>query len=86
MGRLSGFFERAGMQRFEVPVRPEAEALAQTLKTAGINEAFWIDAEAVQGRIELLNECDRAIVEKRMHRFMGAYCFSPRWLLWDYQD
>jgi len=73
MGRLSGFFERAGMRRFEAPIRPQAAALSQALKAAGIKERLWIDSAAVQEKIELLDPDSRAILEKHIHRFLGAY-------------
>lgn len=73
MGQLSGFFERAGMRRFDLPQRPEALALAQALKTTGINKNLWIDAAAVQKKIESLPQTEQSCVEKHIHRFMGAY-------------
>lgn len=73
MGRLCDFFERAGMRRIDLPVRPEGQALIQALKTAGIEESLWIDAARVQERIDRLPESERILVEKRMHRFLGAY-------------
>lgn len=73
MGRLSGFFERAEMRRYDLPRRPEAKALAQTLKASGIDEALWIDAEAVQEKIEFLDRSQRILIETSIHRFMGAY-------------
>lgn len=73
MGRLCSFFERAGMRRIDLPVRPEGQALIQALKTAGIEESLWIDAATVQERIDWLPESERHLVEKRMHRFLGAY-------------
>lgn len=73
MGRLSGFFEQAGMRRVDLPVRPQAQVLADTLRTAGIAEPLWIDAAGVQSRIESLPEQEREHVEKAIYRFMGAY-------------
>ena len=73
MGGLNGFLERAGMRRFDLPPRPQAAALARTLKEARIDETLWIDARAVQKKIESLSARWRTLVEKQIHRFMGAY-------------
>jgi GNAT superfamily N-acetyltransferase len=73
MSRLGGFFERAGMHRFDIPVRPEAQALAQSLKTAGIEESLWIDAAAAEKLIRSLPEDKREEIKRKILRFMGAY-------------
>lgn len=73
MGQLSGFFEQAGMRRFEVPLRPEAAALKQVLLKEGITEDLWIDAGAVQNRIDALPAVEKEAAERKMHRFIEAY-------------
>jgi GNAT superfamily N-acetyltransferase len=73
MGRLGSFFERAGMHRIDIPVRPEAQALAGALKTAGIEESLWIDAAAAEKRLLRLPEDERKTIQQRISRFMGAY-------------
>lgn len=73
MGQISGFFERAGMRRFDLSPRPEAEKLARVLEDAGIDQVLWIDAEAVQEKIDSLSKSKRVYVEKCISRFMGAY-------------
>ncbi len=73
MGRLSGFFERAGMRRFDLPPRPQALALARGLEAAGIDRDLWIDAAAVQERIVSLPAELNSFIEKHIHQFLGAY-------------
>jgi GNAT superfamily N-acetyltransferase len=73
MGKMSGFFERAGMHLYKIPVRPEAATLAGALLSAEIKPSLWIDAAAVYAQIQPLPEDKKESIKRGLFRFLGAY-------------
>lgn len=73
MGALSRFFERAGMQRYALPPRPQALNLAEQLNQVGIPETFWTDAAKVRARMNALPDSQKRPLEKALLRFLGPY-------------
>jgi len=73
MGRVSGFFERAGMQAYNPPERPEAAALRRELLNLGIDEDLWWDSRAVFRRLEKISADSKTELQKRIAAFLKPY-------------
>jgi hypothetical protein len=54
MGRFHPFFERAGMQRFDVPPDPRKQKLLTAFQNAGIPADLLLDPPALEQKIESL--------------------------------
>jgi ABC-type lipoprotein export system ATPase subunit/GNAT superfamily N-acetyltransferase len=75
MGRVSPFFERAGMTRYDRPPqrsRPEHARLIDAMDELGISPAALASPPAVQHHIDGLDESRRAWLESELRRWHRA--------------
>lgn len=73
MGHVSGFFEKAGMQVFCPPPRPEAVALQKRLLELGIAENLWWDSRAVFRRLEKIDADSKPELQRRIAAFLKPH-------------
>ena len=73
MGRVNPFFERAGMRAYDVAVSVKCVRLIEAFGMVGIGERDLIDARAVHGEIERLEDGQGEFIEGQMLGFLESY-------------
>ena len=73
MGKVNPFFERAGMRAFVPEPDGAREDLQRAMIKAGIGEAMWLDAAAVEARLAELSGQSREVVEEAMRVFLKRF-------------
>jgi GNAT superfamily N-acetyltransferase len=76
MGRVHPLFERAGMVRYERPVRPECARLIDALETLGIEPCLLADAQGVARRCAAMNEPSRRWIERELRHWYRKACMQ----------
>lgn len=72
MGRVSPFFERAGMTRYDRPPRDEHARLLDALDHLSIEPATLASHELMNVHLHRLNPVDRAWIESELRRWHRA--------------
>jgi len=73
MGRVNPFFQKAGMMKFQGTEPMRSVKLRQALSIIGIEERDLIDIEQTHGKLQSLNEKQKAFIEKQLKDFLAAY-------------
>jgi hypothetical protein len=72
MGRCSSFFTRAGMSKIHVPQSQHHIELRRRLIRAGIPPRLWVNPEAVQERLDVLDSDHVRGIRRLMKRLLTA--------------
>lgn len=74
MGRVSPFFEKAGMTRYERPVRARADhaRLIDALARVGITPPMLASQVIVHNRLAEMTDCDRRWLDAELRRWRRA--------------
>ena len=72
-GENCGFFQKAGMERFSPPIRPETTALQNGLRRLGISESLWWDSREVYNRLSGLNRKAFTEADHLIENFLKPY-------------
>lgn len=80
MGRVSPFFEHAGMSRFDRPFRARADhaRLLDALQHAGMNPAMLTSRRAVDMHLDHLDSSARRFVDTELRRWHRAAHRTPK--------
>ncbi len=73
MGRISPFFEKAGMARFDPPVSASCVRLTEALAAVGVEEQDLIDPQLVQQKLGKLRWPAADFIEHEMNKFLQGY-------------
>jgi GNAT superfamily N-acetyltransferase len=73
MGKINPFFEKAGMKRFEGRGSARGVRLIEALGMVGIGEEEFIDAWAVQAKLDGLSEAEAEFIEGQIRGFLQPY-------------
>ena len=74
MGKAHPFFERAGMIRYDRPIRPEHARLHDALDRIGIETSMLANPYEMVMRIEAMGETDRRWIERELRQWHRATC------------
>lgn len=74
MGKAHPFFERAGMIRYDRPIRPEHARLHDALDRIGIVSSMLAKPNEMAVRLEALGETDRRWIERELRQWHRATC------------
>ncbi len=72
MGRVSPFFERAGMARYERPPHPRDARLLDALASAGVRPQCFADVDAVRAEIGTRPEPQRRWLQAELLRWSSS--------------
>ncbi|MCJ7730561.1 MAG: hypothetical protein MUO27_11900 [Sedimentisphaerales bacterium] len=73
MGRISPFFEKAGMTRFDPPASVSCVRLTEALAAVGVDEPDLIDPRLVQQKLDKLKWPAADFIEHEMNKFLQGY-------------
>lgn len=73
MGRVNPFFEKAGMKRYDQPIRPDAVRLIEALKYAGIKHQSFADTQELLRQIEQLKSATQQFVKNEIQKYTTQY-------------
>jgi hypothetical protein len=73
MGRISPFFEKAGMTRYEPPVSAACVRLTEAFAAVGVDEPDLIDPRLVQQKLDKLKWPAADFIEREMFLFLQGY-------------
>ena len=74
MGKAHPFFERAGMIRYDRPIRPEHARLHDALDRIGVEPSMLAKPTEMTMRLESLGETDRRWIERELRQWHRATC------------
>jgi GNAT superfamily N-acetyltransferase len=80
MGRVSPFFEHAGMARFDQPLRarPNHARLLDALESIGLSPAILTSRRAVEAHVQPLTAEARSFLDHELRRWHSAVHRTPR--------
>jgi hypothetical protein len=73
MGRISPFFEKAGMTRYDPPASAACVRLTEVLAAIGVDEQDLIDPRLVQQKLDKLKWPAADFIEREMNKFLQSY-------------
>jgi hypothetical protein len=73
MGRISPFFEKAGMTSFDPPASAGCVRLIEAFGTVGVDERDLIDPQLVQQKLDELHRPAADFIERESSRFIQGY-------------
>lgn len=73
MGRVSPFFEKAGMMAFSGTLSSRVVKLKQALEVVGITEDDYVDIELVDRKLSALTGRAKDFIEAHIKSLLGAY-------------
>jgi hypothetical protein len=73
MGRVSPFFEKAGMMKFEGPESSRCVKLRAALSAIGIEQIDLVDIEMTHSKLQSLDGKQKTFIEKQIIDFLAAY-------------
>ena len=73
MGRVNGFFERAGMTGYEAKKSATCVQLVEAFSLVGIEEKDLVSPVTVQERLERLGGSERRFIEGQIEEFVQNY-------------
>lgn len=76
MGKAHPFFERAGMIRYDRPIRPEHARLHDALDRIGVEPSMLAARDDMAKRIGALSEADRRWIERELRQWHRATCMK----------
>lgn len=73
MGKFSGFFENAGLTRYDGPVNERCVRLIEALSMVGIEQEMFIEPSRVHAVLGDLDSDEKTFIDSQLARFLQAY-------------
>jgi len=73
MGQINPFFEKAGMKPYFGKTPPRNVKLTEAFGMIGIEDNDFVDAKAVQQKLEKLNAAEAKFIDRQIKIFLQAY-------------
>lgn len=73
MGRFSGFFEDAGMTRYDAPPNERCVRLIEAMSMVGVEEEMFIEPSRVHTVLSELDADEKVFMDLQIDRFLQAY-------------